>query len=126
MLCDRCTDRRIATITGHPVLPDPPPPLEIRGSDDRSHVLTFRIWRAPTGIEVELEEAGVPIGEGYHFAVLGSHDANIDELGLILTEVPAGTGRVPPNDAGCWCRAPAVLDLHQWATLQDLFVSRFT
>jgi hypothetical protein len=25
-----------------------------------------------------------------------------------------------------WCRAPAVLDLHQWATLQDLFVSRFT
>jgi hypothetical protein len=44
------------------------------------HVLTFRIWRAATGVEVELEETGVPIGEGYHFAVLGSHDANIDDL----------------------------------------------
>jgi len=80
LLCDRCTDRRIAAITGHPELPDPPPPLELMSSDGRRHVLTFRIWRAPTGIAVELEEAGVPIGEGYHFAVLGSHDANIDEL----------------------------------------------
>jgi hypothetical protein len=80
LLCDRCTDRRIAATTGHPELPDPPPPLEIIGRNGQRHVLTFRIWRAPTGVEVELDEAGVPIGEGYHFAVLGPHDANIDEL----------------------------------------------
>jgi hypothetical protein len=48
--------------------------------DGRLHVLKFRILRPPTGIEVELEEAGVPIGEGYHFAVLGTHDADIEEL----------------------------------------------
>ena len=80
LLCDRCTDRRVAAMTGHPELPAPPPPLEIMSSDGQRHVLTFRMWRAPTGIEVELEEAEVPIGEGYHFAVLGAHDANIDEL----------------------------------------------
>ncbi len=80
LLCDRCTDRRIAAVTGHPELPDPPAPLQITDRNGQRHVLTFRIWRAPTGVEVELEEAGVPIGEGYHFAVLGSHDANIDEL----------------------------------------------
>lgn len=80
LLCDRCTDRRVAVITGHPELPDPPPPLEITSSDGRRHVLKFRIWRAPTGIEVELEEVEVPIGEGYHFGVLGAHDANIEEL----------------------------------------------
>jgi hypothetical protein len=50
------------------------------GSDGRRHALRFRIWRAPTGVEVELEEVGVPIGEGYRFAVLGPHDANTDEL----------------------------------------------
>jgi hypothetical protein len=80
LLCDRCTDQRVAAFTGHPELPDPSPPLEIMNGDGRIHVLKFRILRAPTGIEVELEEAGVPIGEGYHFAVLGAHDANVEEL----------------------------------------------
>jgi hypothetical protein len=80
LLCDRCTDRRVAVIMGYPELPDPPPPLEIVSGDGRRHVLNFRIWRAPTGIEVELEEAEVPVGEGYHFAVVGAHDANIEEL----------------------------------------------
>jgi hypothetical protein len=79
-LCDRCADRQVAVTTGHPGLPDPPDPLEMLGGDGRRHVLTFRIGRAPTGIEVELEESGVPIGEGYHFAVLGAHDASLEEL----------------------------------------------
>lgn len=79
-LCDRCTDRRVAAFTGYPELPDPPPPVEITSGDGRLHVLTFRIWRAPTGIEVDLDEGDVPIGEGYRFAVLGAHDANIEEL----------------------------------------------
>jgi hypothetical protein len=79
-LSDRCADRRVAVITGHPELPAPPPPLEMESGDGRRHVLTFRIGRAPTGIEVALEEFGVPIGEGYHFAALGAHDADLNEL----------------------------------------------
>jgi hypothetical protein len=79
-LCDRCADRRVAVFTGYPELPDPPPPLEVVSGDGRRHVLNFRTWRAPTGVEVELEETEVPVGEGYHFAVLGAHDADLEEL----------------------------------------------
>ncbi|MGH8971844.1 MAG: DUF7713 domain-containing protein [Acidimicrobiia bacterium] len=79
-LCDRCADRRIAQITGFPELPGPPPPFVVRGADGRPHELVPRLWRAPTGIELELEEAGVPAGEGYHLAVLGAHDADVGEL----------------------------------------------
>jgi hypothetical protein len=79
-LCDRCADRRIARVTGFPELPDPPPPFVVHGADGRPHELVPRLWRAPTGIELELEEASVPAGEGYHFAVLGAHDANVGEL----------------------------------------------
>jgi hypothetical protein len=79
-VCDRCFDRRIAEHTGFPRLPEPPPPLVLAGPDDRRHRLRFRIWRAPTGIEVELEEMDVPVGEGYKFAVLGEHDADVDHL----------------------------------------------
>jgi hypothetical protein len=79
-VCDRCADRRVAMITGHPELPDPPAPLEMMSGDGRRHILTFRIGRTPTGIGVELVESGVPIGEGYHFAVLGAHDASLEDL----------------------------------------------
>jgi hypothetical protein len=50
----------------------------VRG-DGRRFVLKSRIWRVPTGIEVELEEFEVPVGAGYHFAVSGVHDANSEE-----------------------------------------------
>jgi hypothetical protein len=70
----------VAAYTGYPELPDPPPPFKMAGGDGRSHVLSFRVWRAPTGIEGEIEESGVPAGEGYHFAVLGDHGADVDEL----------------------------------------------
>jgi hypothetical protein len=79
-LCDRCADRRVAGMTGFPELPDPPTPIVLTGPDGRRHRLAFRIWRAPTGIEVELEETSVPTGEGYHFAALGSHHADVAEL----------------------------------------------
>jgi hypothetical protein len=79
-LCDRCTDRRVEMITGYPEAPEAPPPLEIVTEDGRRHVLIFRIRRSPTGIEVELEEADAPAGEGYLFAVPGAHDANVEEL----------------------------------------------
>jgi len=80
LLCDRCFDKRVAKLTGYPELPEPPPPLTLIDSEGRTHRARFRIWRAPTGIEVELEETGVPLGEGYRWAVLGSHDAEVDDL----------------------------------------------
>jgi hypothetical protein len=83
-LCDRCADRRVSKITGYPELPDPPPPFRLVGPDGRTHDFTFRIWRAPTGVEVSLEESGLPTGEGYRFAVLGAHDA---EPGALVAHV---------------------------------------
>jgi hypothetical protein len=79
-LCDRCFDRRIAAQTGYAELPEPPPPFTLEGPDGRRHRMRFRLWRAPTGIEVEVEETKVPIGEGYRVAVLGDHDADVDTL----------------------------------------------
>lgn len=79
-LCDGCADKRVARMTGYPELPEPPPPMTLTDDDGRPHTLRFRLWRAPTGVETELEEVGVPVGEGFHMAVLGTHDANVDEL----------------------------------------------
>ena len=79
-LCDRCADRRVASITGYPELPDPPPPVTLRGPDGRDHRLRYRVWRAPTGVEVELQLGQPDPDDGYHFAVLGSHDADLDAL----------------------------------------------
>jgi hypothetical protein len=79
-VCDSCFDRRISAETGFPRLPAPPPPIVLTGPDGRDHRLRFRIWRAPTGIEVQLGETRVPVGEGYEFAVLGDHDAEVEAL----------------------------------------------
>jgi len=78
VLCDRCADRHISSAMGLPLLPDPPEPLVIRGPDGRRHTLRFRLWRAPTGISVELREARPAGRQGYEFAVLGAHDADVD------------------------------------------------
>jgi hypothetical protein len=80
-LCDRCADRRVAHITGYAELPEPPPPANLPGPDGREHCLQFGVWRAPTGIVVEYQENRVAVpDDGYHFAVLGSHDADVDAL----------------------------------------------
>jgi hypothetical protein len=79
-LCDRCADRRVAEFTGWPELGAPPPPIHLLGPDGVEHELRYRLWRAPTGICAELEEAGVAPGEGFHYAVLGDHDADVAEL----------------------------------------------
>ena len=80
-LCDRCADRRMAAVTGFPLLPDPPPPIELADGLGVRRRFRFRVWRAVTGIEVELleEHADVP-DDGYRFAVLGSHDADVPAL----------------------------------------------
>ena len=83
-VCDRCFDRRMSADTGLPRLPDPPLPIVLTGPDGRPHLLRYRIWRAGVGIEVQLDETGVAVGEGYRFAVLGDNDADVDTL---VTEV---------------------------------------
>ena len=95
VVCDRCFDRRIAEHTGFPRLPDPPPAIVLVGPDGRRHRLRFRVWRAPTGIEVQLEETEVPVGEGYEFAVLGDHDADVDALvNRVRRQAEAEIGRL--------------------------------
>ena len=79
-VCDRCFDRRISAVTGFPRLPDPPPPIVLTGPDGRRHHRRYRVWRAGVGIEVQLDETGVAMGEGYRFAVLGDNDADVDML----------------------------------------------
>ena len=86
-LCDRRFDRRVSEHTGFPRLPDRPPPINLTDPDGRSRILRFRLWRAPTGIEVELEEADAAPDEGYHRAVLGSHDADVARLVSRLREL---------------------------------------
>jgi hypothetical protein len=87
LLCDRCLDKRVAAQTGFPQLPDPPAPVTIADGTGRRRRLRFRVWRAPTGIVVELEEMDMPAGDGYRRAVLGAHDANVDELVVRLREL---------------------------------------
>lgn len=84
LLCDRCTDREVAKVTGMRELPGPPGAESIIGPDGRAHRFSFRLWRAPTGIVAEAEEADLAPGEGYHFEVMGSHDADVHELIEIL------------------------------------------
>lgn len=67
-ICDRCADKRIAARTGFPELPDPPPPIERTTPDGRRITLRFRLWRAPTGIEMELEDDSLESREGFHLA----------------------------------------------------------
>ena len=79
-LCDACYNDRASALTGMARLPRPPPPIVITGPDGRPHGLAYRVLRAPAGLEVKLEETGVAPGEGYDFAVLGDHDAQIAPL----------------------------------------------
>lgn len=65
---------------GLPLLPDPPEPIVITGPDRRRHTLRWRLWRTPTGICVEVREQRRDGNEGYEFAVLGAHDADLNEL----------------------------------------------
>jgi hypothetical protein len=79
-LCDRCADRGVAQLTGWPELGEPPPPIRVLDPDGVAHELRYRVWRAPTGICVDLEEVGVVPGEGFWFSVLGDHEADVADL----------------------------------------------
>ena len=80
VVCDRCADKRVAAHTGYPELPEPPPPFTAADAYGRRLTLRFRLWRAPTGIEMELEDADLEPRAGFHLAVLGPHDADVSEL----------------------------------------------
>ncbi|SRR6266545_4130936 len=62
----------------------PTRPVVLTGADGRRHMMRYRIWRAPTGIMVELREDDVPRGDGSEFGVLGSHDS---QVGLLVVAV---------------------------------------
>lgn len=123
-LCDRCADRRVARITRYPELPDPPPPVTLRGPDGREHHLRYRLWRAPTGIEAELEELGADPDYGYHFTVLGAHDADVDGLLEAVTRRAADAIRrqqleLHPHRAGWLLRDDHVEGLLVWGPERD-------
>ena len=100
-LCDRCTDRRGARLTGLPELGAPPPPSVLAGPDGSSHRMRPRPWRAPTGIVVELKEMGVPLGEGFAFSILGPHDAEVDDLlRQLRAHAEAEVALTGPPDSG--------------------------
>lgn len=79
-LCDACYDGRVSELTGRSPVGPAPAPLVLVGPDGRAHELRFRVLRGPAGIEARLEEAGVGLGDGYEFAVLGDHDAEVAPL----------------------------------------------
>ncbi len=79
-LCDGCADGRVAGITGLPELGPAPPAFVLSGPEGKHHRMQPRPWRAATGIVVELEEVGVPAGEGFRFSILGPHDADVGQL----------------------------------------------
>lgn len=91
-LCDPCADRRLAEATGWPLLPEPPPPEMVVGPDSRVHRMRYRFWRCPTGVVAEAEEM---LGEdeidldGYHFKLLGDHDADLRPLVASLRALTA-------------------------------------
>ncbi len=77
-----------------PRLPDAPAPVVLTGADGRRHVLRYRVWRAPTGIAVQLREDEVAQGEGYEFGVLGDHDAEVGPLiDAVREQAATGIGR---------------------------------
>jgi len=98
--CDRCADKRIARHTGLPELPDPPGPIVLTDVDGCPVELRFRLRRAATGIEMELEDANLEPRQGIHLAVLGSHDGDVAELETRLVqmaEAELGQGYLVPN-----------------------------
>jgi hypothetical protein len=93
-LCDGCADRRVAELTGWPALGDPPGPVTVAGGDGPPVRFEVRWWRAPTGIVVELQQAGLDPGTGYRFELLGAHDAPGGELvGQLIEMARAELGR---------------------------------
>jgi len=115
-LCDRCADRRVSRLTGFPELPEPPEPITIRDPSGGSRTLRFRMWRVPTGIEVEIEETGVREGGGYQRAILGAHDADPGELvarlhSLAIDEVGRQYLELNPHRPG-WLLVDDVVEGH--------------
>ena len=79
-LCDACYDVRVSKLTGWPPVGPAPAPLVLVGPDGRTHELAFRVLRGPAGVEARLEETTVEVGQGYEFAVLGDHGADVAPL----------------------------------------------
>ena len=79
-LCDPCFDRRISESSGLPRLPEVPEPVVLTDADGRQIRCHHRMRRVATGIALELRQDGAEPGEGFVFAVLGNHDADLATL----------------------------------------------
>jgi hypothetical protein len=70
--------------------------------------MRYRIWRAATGVVVELREEGVAGGDtGFEFGVLGDHDADVSMLvAAVRARAEAEMSRcyLEPDPGGCGFR----------------------
>jgi hypothetical protein len=124
LLCDHCVDQRVSAMTGMPRLPDPPPDELLTGPDGRGHRFRFRLWRAPTGVVAEAEEAGLPPADGYHFKITGAHDVDVDALLANLKQgKPAGVFRLylkpHPNGEGWMAAGDDVSGRLEWSDRRE-------
>jgi hypothetical protein len=71
-------------LMGMPRLPEVPGPVVMTDPDGLRHRMRYRVWRAPTGVAVELREEDVD--EGFEFGVFGDHDADVVGLVDAVTE----------------------------------------
>jgi hypothetical protein len=74
--CDRCADEHLATVTGWPTLPTPPPAEVIIGPDRKRHFVRYRLLRMPGGVVGLAEELGGPVHAGYRLELLYDHFAD--------------------------------------------------
>jgi hypothetical protein len=105
-LCDRCRDDRVSALMGMPRLPDVPGPVVMTDPDGLRHRMRYRVWRAPTGVAVELREE--ELDEGFEFGVFGDHDADVAGLvGAVTEHARSEIGRryLALPDLECECSA---------------------
>lgn len=84
--CDRCVDRRLAGLTGWPLLPDPPAAEVIVGPDGQEHLIRYRLLRTPARVLVLAEEVRATSGVGYRLEMDCGH---FDDARRLLPRIKA-------------------------------------
>ena len=102
-LCDRCGDRRLAAITGWPLLPRPPGAEVIVGPDRERHFVRYRVLRMPGGIVALAEELGSATGSSYRLELRCDH-----------TDDPAALVERIRNEARAAIAHPYLVPSDEW------------
>src|ERR1700687_296247 len=103
--CDRCADRRLAGLTGWPLLPEPPAPEVIVRPDGREHFIRYRLLRTPARVLVLAEEIPPRGSSGYRIEMdCGHFDDALRLLPRIQAEMRAAIARpfLDPGELGSW------------------------